>query len=207
MFSFESLPLKAKLRVTSPFGSRVLNGVTENHKGIDLGGDRSKTQTEILCVKAGYVYQNYWNNSRGWVIVIKHDDKHMTLYQHMKYQSLLKVGDIVKAGQVIGVMGNTGYSTAAHLHMEMRVGNMPVNPYPYLMNIEEGITDMTKEEVIELIDNRIKQLLQGQGTNTSDIFKGDMAEAISLGITDGSRPGGYAKREEVVAMVMRGKKV
>ena len=65
--------------------------------------------------------------------------------------------------------------------------------------------DMTKTEVIALIDQRIKMALDGKDVPASDWAKDELAAAVAAGITDGTRPGGYAKREEVAAMVLRGK--
>lgn len=66
--------------------------------------------------------------------------------------------------------------------------------------------DMTKAEVVALIDARIQAALEGKGTESSAWAKDEVAQAVAAGITDGTRPGGYAKREEVAAMVLRGKK-
>ena len=65
--------------------------------------------------------------------------------------------------------------------------------------------DMTKAEVVALIDERIQVALEGKNTAASDWAKDELAQAVAAGITDGTRPGGYAKREEVAAMVLRGK--
>lgn len=65
--------------------------------------------------------------------------------------------------------------------------------------------DMTKAEVVALIDERIQATLEGKGTEASGWAKEELAQAVAAGITDGTRPGGYAKREEVAAMVLRGK--
>lgn len=66
--------------------------------------------------------------------------------------------------------------------------------------------DMTKAEVIALIDERINIALEGKNTTASAWAKDELAQAVEKGITDGDRPGGYAKREEVAAMVLRGQK-
>lgn len=66
--------------------------------------------------------------------------------------------------------------------------------------------DMTKAEVVALIDERIQATLEGKNTTASDWAKDELARAVAAGITDGTRPGGYAKREEVAAMVLRSRK-
>lgn len=63
--------------------------------------------------------------------------------------------------------------------------------------------DMSKEELVNLIDERIKMALEGDNTKPSDWAAGEVADAKAAGITDGTRPQGYAKREEVAAMVLR----
>lgn len=66
--------------------------------------------------------------------------------------------------------------------------------------------DMTKEEVIKLIDERVKMVLNGDGTEPSSWAMKEFAEAKELGITDGSRPLGYATRQEAAIMVKRAAK-
>ena len=68
---------------------------------------------------------------------------------------------------------------------------------------KEDEIDMTKEELIKLIDERIKVVVEGANTQPSSWAKNEMEEAKAMGITDGSRPQGFAKRQEVVAMVLR----
>ena len=71
---------------------------------------------------------------------------------------------------------------------------------------EEEI-DMTKAEVQKMIDDAVKKALNGANTQVSDWAVDEYAEARKLGITDGTRPGGYATREQVALMVLRGMKL
>ena len=66
--------------------------------------------------------------------------------------------------------------------------------------------DMTKDEVIKLIDKRIDEKLKGENTKPSGWAEKELAEAVALGITDGERPQGYATRQETAIMVKRGMK-
>lgn len=68
------------------------------------------------------------------------------------------------------------------------------------------LTTMTKEELTTLIDDRITEALQGAGVTVRPSLAKELAEAKDKGITDGTRPGGYARRDEVAAMVLRGLK-
>jgi murein DD-endopeptidase MepM/ murein hydrolase activator NlpD len=95
---------------------------TKTHNGVDFGGPIG---TPVLAVESGTVMK-VGNNDRGisrWnkyqygkYIVIKHENNLMTLYGHLSRQSV-KEGSTVEKGQVIGYIGNTGYSKGAHLHL------------------------------------------------------------------------------------------
>ena len=201
---FNSLPLDAPLRITSKYGSRLspISNRKEFHYGVDLGRDRNKSgNCNILSVRAGTVINNYWNKSRGWVVLIKHDDNYSTLYQHLASASHLTTGSEVVAGQVIGIMGSTGDSTALHLHFELRKNGTPIDPTPFLQNIQEEC-DMTRQEVIDIV----KEILYGYDTDNSAWYNQEFADVDMTNITDGTRPKGYATREEVAAMVARAMK-
>ena len=73
-------------------------------------------------------YSSAW----GHYVIISHGGGYTSLYAHMT-KRLVKVGDKVKAGQNIGTVGSTGYSTGAHLHFELRKNNNsydPMKEYP-----------------------------------------------------------------------------
>lgn len=151
---FNSLPV-IPLRITSKFGPRNtgIKGASTYHKGIDLGRNKALAETQICAVADGVVASNYWNKYRGWVIIIQHNG-FLTLYQHLKAQSVLKVGITVKSGQQLGIMGNSSdksvLSVAVHLHMELIVGGKQVDPEPYLKNIKEDEEVEVKPIKIEI---------------------------------------------------------
>lgn len=192
------------LRITSKFGPRNtgIKGASTFHKGIDLGRDFSKPETAILSVADGTVIKNYWNDYRGWVVVIQHDG-FQTLYQHLKAQSTLTEGLKVKAGQCVGVMGNSSnkakLDVTTHLHFELIVNGKQVDPVPYLQNIKEE--DMTREETLALI----KEVLNGTNAEPSTWAKEPWEEATKQGVVDGTRPQGYPTREQVVKMIASSK--
>ena len=95
---------------------------------------------------------------------------------------------------VIGWNANSG-SDAEWIKFKARLKQM-VAP-------ESEEIDMTEKEMIALIDKRIADKLNGIGTKPSEWAEAELAEAVTLGITDGSRPVGYATREEVAVMVLR----
>lgn len=111
-------------RVTSHF--RTKN--RPNHHGTDFA---QSGYHEIKAAAAGKVVKSYTSSSYGECIIIRHTINGQTwetLYAHMRKGSRrVKVGDTVKQGQVIGVMGNTGDSTGQHLHFELHKGTWNIN--------------------------------------------------------------------------------
>ncbi len=110
-----------------------------NHTGVDFSG-AGISGKPILAAKSGTVVtstalknSNGTYRSYGEYIVINHHDGTMTLYAHGAPGSrLVSVGQKVSQGQQIMSVGTTGNSTGYHLHFEVRVNGVPVNPAPYL---------------------------------------------------------------------------
>jgi len=111
-------------RITSLFGPRVLLGVAGTHTGIDLGAIIAGVDGDDIyaiadgIIKASTVNSGGLSVGYGSYVVIEHSG-YCSLSGHLSARSV-KVGDKVKAGQVIGKMGKTGHSTATHLHFEIR---------------------------------------------------------------------------------------
>lgn len=109
--------------LTSTFGWRW----GAMHQGIDIGAG---TGTPIYASESGTVFYSGWMGGYGNLILIDHGDGRVTAYAH---QSRLAVsGGSVGRGQVIGYVGSTGDSTGPHLHFEVRVNGVAVNPMQYL---------------------------------------------------------------------------
>lgn len=128
------LPLATPLRVayqkSSPFGVRVhpITGLTILHTGVDLVAPAG---TPIFATGAGRVLRSGLAGGYGNMVEVQHADGLVTRYAHM--QSLAVVaGDPVTAGTVVGTLGSTGESTGPHLHYEVRRGDVPVDPMPFL---------------------------------------------------------------------------
>jgi len=68
----------------------------------------------------------------GWYVKIRHASGLSTLYCHMQTQPLVSVGDRVNAGQQLGIVGSTGNSSGPHLHFEVRLRGVPINPLPFM---------------------------------------------------------------------------
>jgi len=115
-------------RISSPYGVRVLNGRKEFHAGIDIGGP---TGTNIVAAESGRVSYAGYMRGYGNIIILSHDRGYSTVYGHNSV-NLVKKGQYVKRGSIIGKVGRTGNASGSHLHFEIRLSGKPVNPLPYL---------------------------------------------------------------------------
>jgi len=103
--------------------------ITQKHFGIDIVAGPNEV---IKSVLDGTVLIANWTSETGYVIGVQHSNNLFTLYKHNS--ALLKsVGDYVKAGEVLAIIGNTGeYSSGPHLHLELWYNGSPVNPLDYM---------------------------------------------------------------------------
>lgn len=128
-------PVASCTRITSYFGYRVdpitgeADGTLSNHKGIDIalpGG--ALAGAPVSAAAGGTVIIARRSTSAGNWIILYHGNSTYTVYMHL--QSLnVSEGDRVSQGQTIGLVGNTGWSTGAHLHFEVRVGGFINSTY------------------------------------------------------------------------------
>lgn len=118
------------VRLSSDYGMRshpVLGG-RRAHKGIDLAGP---TGTPILATADGIVSRADWFSSYGLYVSLEHGGSLQTRYGHMSRLNVA-AGQRVRKGEIIGYVGSTGRSTGPHLHYEIRIAGVAVNPVPYL---------------------------------------------------------------------------
>jgi len=118
--------------LSSGFGYRKspFTGKKEFHKGIDIS---TRMGAPIVASADGVVSFTGWNGGYGRVVVIKHGHGFKTKYAHLK-KSLVKRGQHVKRGETIGLVGNSGRTTGSHLHYEVHLNRVPVNPARYVLN-------------------------------------------------------------------------
>lgn len=110
--------------ITSYFGPRWGSW----HDGIDIA---APTGTPVLAADSGMVVYRGWSGNYGNLVQIDHGGgKMVTWYAHLSGFNV-SLGQQVNKGDVIGYVGNTGYSTGPHLHFEIRVDGSPVNPLNY----------------------------------------------------------------------------
>lgn len=120
--------------LTSGYGMRthpVLGG-RRQHSGIDLA---APTGTPVYATADGVVSRADWYSSYGLYISVEHGASMQTRYAHLS-RLAVAAGDSVKKGDLIGYVGSTGRSTGPHLHYEVRVEGLAVNPIPYMVESE-----------------------------------------------------------------------
>lgn len=118
-------------RLMSPFGGRTdpFSGEGRTfHTGVDIS---STTGTPVHAAADGVVIFAEMENGYGRLIKIDHGNGVETYYAHLS-KFYVQAGQEVSRGEIIGAVGSSGRVTAPHLHYEVRLGNAPINPYPYL---------------------------------------------------------------------------
>ena len=117
-------------RICSGYGYRVdpIDKKVRMHWGIDIGAPQG---TKILVTADGVVSFAGWVNGYGWTVVVDHGFGFKTAYAHCQ-KIIVKRRELVKRGQVIARIGSTGRSISPHLHYEVRVSGMKINPYKYI---------------------------------------------------------------------------
>ena len=116
-------PVPGHTRISSPFGSREMDGEQENHSGIDIPAPAG---TPIYAATPGVVSTNaHW--SYGICVKVSVDGQTTNVYGHM----LARAEGITDGVQLIGYVGSTGNSTGNHLHFQVNVNGHAVDPMPY----------------------------------------------------------------------------
>ncbi len=116
-------------KVSCGFGPRIhpVTGKYQHHNGIDIPAAYG---TPIYAVNDGTVIEVSSNYADGYYVTISHGGGVASFYSHLSRWSV-KVGDKVKRGQVIARVGSSGYTTGAHLNLNIYVNSTAVDPMPY----------------------------------------------------------------------------
>jgi len=133
-------------KVGSSFGEREdpINGEGAFHPGMDI---EAPNGTPVRAAADGDVTGLNMGSGYGRQIVLDHGHDLVTLYGHLSSIAVVP-GQHVIRGQVIGYVGQTGRATGPHLHYEVRVHNVPVNPHKYLrMTYEQAIAADTTQHI------------------------------------------------------------
>lgn len=115
-----------EVRISSEYGVRAdpVHGKYRFHEGIDIAAPAG---SPVLAVASGQVIFSGSYAGYGQVVAVRHSEKVTTLYAHC-WATKVSVGDIVKAGAVLGFVGESGRATGPHLHFEVRVRGKSINP-------------------------------------------------------------------------------
>lgn len=116
------LPLQ-DYQFTSPFGMRW----GKLHAGVDLAVPEG---TPYSAVHGGKVILAKWYGGYGYCVIVDHGDGLQTVYGHSS-KLLVREGQIVKTGDILALAGNTGHSFGSHVHLEIHVNGVPVDPIPW----------------------------------------------------------------------------
>ncbi len=116
--------------LSSRYGTRIdpFSGKKAWHEGVDFAG---KAGSNIVAVASGVVSWSGERNGYGKMVEVAHGDGVITRYAHNQ-ENLVKVGDMVRRGDVLALMGNSGRSTGPHVHFEVHKNGRPVDPASYL---------------------------------------------------------------------------
>ncbi len=136
---------KQLTRLHTIFGMRMhpLLGYVRPHNGLDFSAPRG---TPVYATGDGKVQMAYYSPSYGFVVYIDHDYAFETRYAHLTH-FIVKDGDSIKRGQVIGYVGNTGTSAGPHLHYEVLYKGTPVNPINFF---QRDLNNKEYEKLVEL---------------------------------------------------------
>ena len=170
MYMLTTIPSGSPLentKVTSRFGYRI-HPITKKkkfHRGIDL---KAKKKTPVFATADGIVTYVQSRNigDFGRVIKIQHNYGFETIYAHLN-KTNVKVGDIIRKNQEIGLSGNSGRSTAAHLHYEIKYASKVLNPKEFIKWQLSNYDDILKKErrvrwesLVRLINEQYKMVQQ-----------------------------------------------
>jgi len=136
VFSLVQWPVPASTTMTSGYGFRDCAGCSSDHKGIDLTPGLGYP---VEAVADGVVITaEEGSGGLGVNVVLEHvidGQVTRTVYGHMEFGSLeVQAGQKVTRGQQLGTVGNTGASTGPHLHFEVIIDDVQINPLPWLVN-------------------------------------------------------------------------
>ena len=159
--AFQRIPLKRRYRISSGFNPKrkhPVTGLIRPHNGTDFS---VPIGTPVLAAGDGVVTRVIKHRYAGLYIEIQHNRKYTTRYLHLS-KAYVRKGQKVSRGQKIAASGNSGRSTGAHLHYELRVNGRPVNamtaPIPVVQTIARNKRNAFKQQVAELKSQMDAQL-------------------------------------------------
>jgi len=134
-----------QMSLSSSYGMRVhpITGKVARHNGIDIPAPHG---TAIYATADGIVGRAQRLGGYGNYVEIEHGNMIQTRYGHMS-SYIVRPGQQVKKGEIVGYVGSTGRSTGNHLHYEVRIEGAPVNPMPFVRSDQMAIAAITGKNV------------------------------------------------------------
>ncbi|WP_042062936.1 murein DD-endopeptidase MepM [Aeromonas allosaccharophila] len=157
---FRRYPTHSRYRISSNFNparKHPVTGMVRPHEGTDFA---VPVGTPVLATGDGIVQKATSHPLAGTYIVIKHGRTLSTRYLHLS-KLLVKTGQRVKMGDKIGLSGNTGRSTGAHLHYELRINNRPVNAMTAKLPMAEPLSGKERRQFLAKVKSYRKELAAG----------------------------------------------
>lgn len=132
------------MSLSSSYGMRVhpITGKVARHNGIDIPAPYG---TPIYATADGIVGRAQRLGGYGNYVEINHGNEIQTRYGHMS-RFVVRPGERVKKGEVIGYVGSTGRSTGNHLHYEVRIEGAPVNPLPFVRSDQMAVAALSGDQ-------------------------------------------------------------
>jgi hypothetical protein len=143
----------------------------QSHQGHDLANGVN-FQCKIL--KNGRIVKRAYNSTAGYSFWVEHTDGTRSLYCHITKSSYNTIPDglLVKAGQFVGVAGNTGNATAIVLHYEYHINRKPVDPLPYIIEENEEMqTGKPIKSIGQVQANGAPELINNEGNKSGNYTK------------------------------------
>jgi murein DD-endopeptidase MepM/ murein hydrolase activator NlpD len=189
-FKYHVISTNAEL-ITSPFGWRTLNGVYEHHDGIDFVDANRKEKVSDVYINAfadGKVVLCGYGNSVGNYVDLLHSGNILTRYHHMKNNSVrVTTGQQVKKGDILGIMGTTGYSTGIHLHFGVKENSTffnngsYVDPMPYFIGEKAIIASSQPPKIIPPAPTPNTAIKAGDWVTVKDVMVGGLGKLYDGG--------------------------
>lgn len=156
-FSTMLIPVTHEARLGSPYGIRD----HRLHRGVDIHVEKGEPMVAAYPGKVSV--SKYNKGGYGHYVVVDHEDGLQTLYGHLAERAV-RVGDIVFPGDIVGLAGNTGRSSGAHLHFEIRYKDININPATVInfpkWELQPGVEHMSKKKIVSAhynIQNKLKK--------------------------------------------------
>lgn len=145
-FSTMLIPITHEARLGSPYGIRD----HRLHRGVDIQVEKGEPM--VAAYPGKVIVSRFNKGGYGHYVIVEHENGLQTLYGHLAERSV-KVGDEVYPGDIVGLAGNTGKSSGAHLHFEIRYGDVNIDPvtvidFPH-WQLKPGVENYSKKKAIQ----------------------------------------------------------